>query len=150
MALDALVDSTQLNNDLEDIADAIRAKSGSSSLLAFPSGFVSEIGNIQTGGSSYPVTVTMVSTGTINAVKNAIQTATGKYYFVTKNLTETAPADTFFLYGGVYYKTTVAGYSMSIDYAYRITGAGQTGSQSWTVTGSTSIPAGTQFQVWPI
>jgi len=50
MALDKLVDSAQLDSDLGDVADAIRAKSGGSSQLAFPAGFVSEIGSIQTGG----------------------------------------------------------------------------------------------------
>lgn len=52
MAVDKLVDSAQLDSDLEDIADAIRAKSGGSSPLAFPSGFISEIGNIPSGGGS--------------------------------------------------------------------------------------------------
>ena len=46
MPLDKLVDSAQLDSDLEDVADAIRAKSGGSSQLSFPSGFVSEIGSI--------------------------------------------------------------------------------------------------------
>ncbi len=46
MAIDKLVDSTQLNNDLTSVANAIRTKSGSSSQLQFPSGFVSEISNI--------------------------------------------------------------------------------------------------------
>lgn len=41
-----LVDSAQLDADLEDVADAIRAKSGGSSPLAFPAGFISEIGSI--------------------------------------------------------------------------------------------------------
>ena len=50
MALDKLVDSAQLDADLEDVADAIRAKGGTSAQLAFPSGFVSAIGDIQTGG----------------------------------------------------------------------------------------------------
>lgn len=50
MALDKLVDSTQLDTDLTTVADAIRAKSGGSSQLAFPAGFVSEIGNIPSGG----------------------------------------------------------------------------------------------------
>lgn len=50
MAVDKLVDSAQLNSDLTSVANAIRAKSGGSSQLAFPAGFVSEIGNIQTGG----------------------------------------------------------------------------------------------------
>ena len=37
-------------SDLTDIADAIRAKSGGSSQLAFPAGFVSEIQAIPSGG----------------------------------------------------------------------------------------------------
>lgn len=50
MALDKLVDSTQLDSDLASVADAIRAKSGGSSQLAFPAGFVSEIQAIPSGG----------------------------------------------------------------------------------------------------
>lgn len=50
MAVDKLVDSTQLDTDLTSVANAIRAKSGGSSQLAFPAGFVSEIGNIPSGG----------------------------------------------------------------------------------------------------
>ena len=52
MAVDKLVDSTQLNSDLTSVANAIRAKSGGSSQLAFPAGFVSEIGNIPSGGGN--------------------------------------------------------------------------------------------------
>lgn len=50
MAVDKLVDSTQLDSDLTSVANAIRAKSGGSGQLAFPAGFVSEIGNIPSGG----------------------------------------------------------------------------------------------------
>ena len=50
MALDKLVDSTQLDSDLTSVANAIRAKSGGSSQLAFPAGFVSEIQAIPSGG----------------------------------------------------------------------------------------------------
>ena len=50
MSVDKLVDSTQLDSDLTSVANAIRAKSGGSSSLAFPAGFVSEIGNIPSGG----------------------------------------------------------------------------------------------------
>ena len=52
MALDKLVDSTQLDSDLTSVANAIRAKSGGSGQLAFPAGFVSEIGNIPSGGGA--------------------------------------------------------------------------------------------------
>ena len=41
-----LVDETQLNADLTSVANAIRAKSGTSGSIAFPSGFVSAINNI--------------------------------------------------------------------------------------------------------
>ena len=41
-----LVNDTQLTS----VADAIRAKSGGNTGLAFPSGFISEIGNISSGG----------------------------------------------------------------------------------------------------
>lgn len=49
MALDKLVDSTQLNSDLTSIANAIRAKGGTSAQLAFPADFVSAIQAIETG-----------------------------------------------------------------------------------------------------
>lgn len=52
MSVDKLVDSTQLNSDLTSVANAIRAKSGGSSQLTFPAGFVSEIGNIPSGGGA--------------------------------------------------------------------------------------------------
>lgn len=68
MALDKMVDSTQLDSDLGDVADAIRAKSGGSSQLAFPLGFISEIGSIQTGGGGagleqYAVSIVFGKTG---------------------------------------------------------------------------------------
>lgn len=46
-----IVNSTQLDSDLEDIADAIRAKSQGQSQLQFPNEFISEIGSIPTGAS---------------------------------------------------------------------------------------------------
>ena len=50
MAVDKLVDSTQLNADLTSVANAIRTKGGTSAQLAFPSGFVSAVQAIPTGG----------------------------------------------------------------------------------------------------
>lgn len=47
-----LINDTQLTS----VADAIRTKSGGSAGLTFPSGFISEIGNISTGGGSGPIT----------------------------------------------------------------------------------------------
>lgn len=50
MAIDALVDSTQLDADLTSVANAIRTKGGTSASLAFPADFVSAIAAIPSGG----------------------------------------------------------------------------------------------------
>jgi hypothetical protein len=50
MAVDRLVDSTQLNTDLTSIANAIRTKGGTSAQLAFPSDFITAINAISGGG----------------------------------------------------------------------------------------------------
>lgn len=47
MALNMLVDGTQLDSDLTDIADAIRQKTGKTATIEFPNGFVQEIGEIK-------------------------------------------------------------------------------------------------------
>ena len=52
MAVDKLVDSTQLDADLTSVANAIRTKGGTSAQLAFPTGFVNAIDAIPTGGGS--------------------------------------------------------------------------------------------------
>lgn len=49
MAVDKLVDSTQLDTDLTSVANAIRAKGGTSAQMAFPTGFVSAVQAIPTG-----------------------------------------------------------------------------------------------------
>lgn len=49
MAVDKLVDSTQLDADLTSVADAIRAKGGTSGQLSFPAGFVNAVDAITTG-----------------------------------------------------------------------------------------------------
>lgn len=44
--------------DLENVADAIRTKGGTSAGLYFPDGFVTAIGNIPTGGGGEPTLIT--------------------------------------------------------------------------------------------
>jgi hypothetical protein len=63
MSADKLVDSTQLDSDLTSVANAIRAKSGGSSQLAFPAGFVSEIQAIPSGGGVTPLVASGTYTG---------------------------------------------------------------------------------------
>lgn len=50
MAYDKAVDSSVLNAGLTKIADAIRAKAGSSGKLAFPDGMAAAVAAIETGG----------------------------------------------------------------------------------------------------
>ena len=67
MALDALVDSTQLDSDLTDVADAIRAKTGGTAPLAFPNEFISEIGNIS-GGMDLSTTYGSIVWESVNTI----------------------------------------------------------------------------------
>lgn len=69
MALDKLVDGAQLDSDLGDIADAIRAKGGTSAELEFPQGFVDAVDAIPTGTTP---------TGTINIISNGTYDVTDK------------------------------------------------------------------------
>ena len=64
MAVDKLVDSTQLDADLTTVANAIRTKGGTSAQLAFPAGFASAIAAIPTGGGGLSNVVTGTFKGT--------------------------------------------------------------------------------------
>ena len=48
MAVDKLIDSTLLNNNLTSVANAIRAKTGGNQQLSFPVGFINEINKFKT------------------------------------------------------------------------------------------------------
>lgn len=54
MAYDKVVDSTVLNAGLTQIAEAIRAETGTGGTLAFPSGFVSAVEGLSSGGATEP------------------------------------------------------------------------------------------------
>ena len=50
MALDKVVDSAVLDAGMKSVADAIRAKAGTTDLLVWPDGFKAAVEGIQTGG----------------------------------------------------------------------------------------------------
>ena len=88
MAVDKLVDSTQLDADLTSVANAIRIKGGTSASLAFPADLVSAIQAIPTGGGDWlddyltGTTTEIIYTGTSNIMgitfgKNTIQKFVG-------------------------------------------------------------------------
>ena len=64
MAVDKLVDSTQLDADLTSVANAIRTKGGTSASLAFPNDFVSAVQAIPTGGVTPTGTKNITANGT--------------------------------------------------------------------------------------
>lgn len=78
MAVDKLVDSAQLESDLSDIADAIRAKTGGTADLQFPGEFVSEIGSIETGGGESDVAFNGLIERTYSGVLSVASTKFGK------------------------------------------------------------------------
>lgn len=73
MALDKLVDSSQLDCDLGDIAEAIRAKGGTSGQLQFPQGFVDAVEAIETGGADIADWRVVSGTVTTTAISNNVK-----------------------------------------------------------------------------
>lgn len=76
MAVDKLVDSTQLDADLTSVANAIRTKGGTSAQLAFPAGFVSAVqaiptGTTPTGTKQISITANGTTTEDVAAYANA-------------------------------------------------------------------------------
>ena len=54
MAFDKVVDSVALDAGMKSVADAIRAKAGTTDLLEWPDGFKTAVDGIQTGGGTTP------------------------------------------------------------------------------------------------
>lgn len=80
MALDKLVDSAQLDSDLTSVADAIRAKGGTSASLAFPSGFVSAVEAIPSGGGGEAEIAALIQR-TATTIENSAATSVGAFAF---------------------------------------------------------------------
>ena len=68
MALDKVVDSAMLDAGMKSVADAIRAKTGTTDLLAWPDGFKAAVEGIQTGGGQAFQCGTVVSADGTNLV----------------------------------------------------------------------------------
>lgn len=77
MALDKLVDSTQLDADLTSVANAIRTKGGTSAQLAFPAGFVSAVQAISGGGGIQMKSGSLEVESDYTYTRNATQSYTG-------------------------------------------------------------------------
>lgn len=82
MAVDKLVDSTQLDADLTSVANAIRTKGGTSASLAFPADFVSAIAAI-TGGTIYEDSGTLTLTSDYSYTTGASASYTGSILIST-------------------------------------------------------------------
>lgn len=131
MALDKLVDSTQLDSDLTSVANAIRTKGGTSAQLAFPAGFVSAIGDLSTG-TGYSVSAVMAQ-GTEKIFTTDDLSVVKRYLTVTVTYSdqsaEVLPADAYTLSG-----TLTAGYS-----TITVTALGVTTTVSVHVTAATDV-----------
>ena len=68
MAFDKVVDSAALDAGMKSVADTIRAKAGTTDLLAWPDGFKAAVEGIQTGGGQAFQCGTVVSADGTNLV----------------------------------------------------------------------------------
>lgn len=108
MAYDKAVDSSVLDAGLKQIADAIRAKAGTSDNLAFPTAMAEAIAAIEAGGGlkkvtatvSFPTAVTSSSTYLTDVIDGtvvfAVLRSTESWYDFTAK--ETASASTLSVY----------------------------------------------------
>ena len=138
MAVDKLVDSTQLDADLTSVANAIRTKGGTSAQLAFPSGFVSAVEAIPSGGGGSP---TGSYTPTANTKTFTIDVGASFTHFVIY-----ATSNVYAAGSGVRTISLIA-YDSSMAFTWRI------GSNAAGTAGSATMPtsgfsiSGTQFVV---
>ena len=93
MSVDKLVDSTQLDTDLTSVANAIRAKSGTSSMLLFPTDFISQISLIPSVRLKMyqKVTFTQTATQASPYTINLLPMTTGYYIFTVIDTAPTGP-----------------------------------------------------------
>lgn len=128
---------------LDAIADAINAKTGGSSAMT-PAQMVTAIGSIS--GGDDPEEVTLVNSyTTMPTVRTAIQTASGRTNFFCLSLDD-VPESGYFLYGGVYIPSMLAG---AIGSTRRRTTDGVIGVGGWD-SGTANVPAGSKFNVWGV
>lgn len=113
MAVNKLVDGTQLDSDLTSVANAIRLKGSTSASLSFPSGFVSAINALPSGGSSL-ITKSITANGTYSAQDDNVD----GYSQVTVNVSGGGASN---IVAGTF-KGTVSGVSMDVDVPYTGTG----------------------------
>ena len=138
MAVDKLVDSTQLDADLTSVANAIRTKGGTSASLAFPSGFVSAVEAIPSGGGGSP---TGSYTPTANTKTFTIDVGASFTHFVIY-----ATSNVYAAGSGVRTISLIA-YDSSMAFTWRIgsNAAGNAGSATMPNSGFST--SGTQFVV---
>ena len=86
MAIDKAVDSAALDAGMTSVADAIRAKAGTTGPLAWPDGFITAISGIETGGGDSAGSVIDKSVTSITS--NAAEV--GQYTFYGCEMLETA------------------------------------------------------------
>ena len=86
MALDKVIDSAALDAGMTAVADAIRAKAGTTGPLAWPDGFITAINGIETGVGDSAAGV--IDKSVVNITSNAAEV--GQYAFHGCEMLETA------------------------------------------------------------
>lgn len=86
MALDKLVDSTQLDSDLTSVANAIRTKGGTSAQLAFPADFVSAVEAIPSGGGDPQEDLLKLNSNTLTSFSADISSIRAYLFYGNTNL----------------------------------------------------------------
>ena len=108
MAIDKLVDSSQLDNNLTLVANAIRAKGGTSASLSFPTEYITAINAIPSGGSSGYTRTVIVPECTLTPTHTSDGNISGYLAELDDKITEPLEQWTEYIvtFNGVEYYTT--------------------------------------------
>lgn len=152
MALDKLVDSSQLNSNLTAVANAIRSKSGQTGSLSFPTGMASAIAAIQTGGGKAAqacdnmarVASTSLTTTTVTLTVEKTGTYTVRWFGYRSNTSGTNGSQLYI--GNSAYGTENTTFSVNSNgQTNKLTGVQLTAGQTITVRARSR---GTQYYMW--
>ena len=133
------------SDTLDDIADAINAKTGGSSAMT-PAEMVTAIESISGGTSPVEFTLSNAYTSA-GSLRRAIQSATGLTNFFVRTA-DTAPSSGYFLYGGIYISQLSGGGEFSAT--LRRNASGTIAGSNWKDSTGADVPAGSNWIAWGV
>jgi hypothetical protein len=102
MAYDKVIDSAVLEANLKTVADAIRAKAGTSGSLSFPAGFAEAIAAIEAGGGGASAWGTVTPSSYANSITVGVEIPSDNFYFAVAAVSTTTETSSSYILCGYF------------------------------------------------